>query len=378
MSLAGRIAARRLGRPRPGTAVSQFDDALLRVLIAPVNYSGQGRAWAAALSRESGISAMNMAVEVPGGFAFAADLLVPVPVYHNDRDWQRRQFEAVAEHATHVLIEAEEPPFGRLLGRDTGRQAEALLARGVDVAFVAHGTDLRLPSRHLERTKWSHYRAPGVYVPRLEQVARENRLLLDRLKRPVFVSTPDLLADAPDGAAWCPVVVHLERWERPGRLPHDGPLRVAHAPSVAGLKGTDLVAPAVERLAVEGTIDWRLIQGVPSAGMPALFGDTDVLLDQFMAGSYGVAAVEAMAAGCVVVGHVLPDVRDAVRTATGLDLPIVEADAAELEEVLRGLAADPDRVAELRRAGMGFVRQVHDGRLSAQVLRRGWLSEEDS
>ena len=149
-SLVGRIAARRLGTPLPtGTvAASRFDERPRRVLITPVNYSGQAHEWARSLEASApDISARSAAVDVPGGFSFSADLVIPVATYHNDPDWQNRQFEAAAA-ATHVLIEAEEPPFGRLLGRSVEAQAHALLDRSVDVAFLAHGTDVRLPSRH--------------------------------------------------------------------------------------------------------------------------------------------------------------------------------------------------------------------------------------
>src|SRR5690349_8170358 len=99
MSPIGRLAARRLGAPAPAGAVAAtvFDDRPTRVLIAPVNYSGQGREWARALeAADPSISARNMAVDVPGGFAFDADLVVPVGTYHNGAEWQQRQFEAAA------------------------------------------------------------------------------------------------------------------------------------------------------------------------------------------------------------------------------------------------------------------------------------------
>ncbi len=118
-SLIGKVAARRMGRPAPRGTVpaTRFDDRPTRVLIAPVNYSGQALAWARALEKADPplISARSMAVDVPGGFSFASDLVVPRGHVHNDPDWQRRQF-AAATSATHVLIEAEEPPFGRSWG----------------------------------------------------------------------------------------------------------------------------------------------------------------------------------------------------------------------------------------------------------------------
>ena len=320
MSVPGRLAAKRFGKPAPDAriGVNSFGDKRVRVLIAPVNYSGQGFVWARALEHlRADVSAKNMAVEVLGGFSYESDLLVPPATYHNDANWQRRQLEAVAQ-ATHVLIEAEEPPFGRLFGRSVAAQTRELQRRGVSVAFLAHGTDVRLPSRHLKNDPLSPYRDPGMYVPRAEQLASRNIALVQNSGRPAFVSTPDLLLDLPD-ALWCPVAVDLERWARPGRAarPSGAPLRVAHAPSVAAMKGTHLMLPVLEKLQAEGVIEFHLFQGVPSAHMPAKFGGVDVVLDQFRVGSYGVAACEALAAGNVVVGHVSEQVRTSVHEKTG-------------------------------------------------------------
>lgn len=374
MSPLGRLAARRLGAPAPdgSIGVTTFADDPTRVLIAPVNYAAQGTAWARALERSSaGVSARNMAIEVPGGFSFDADLTVPVGTYHNDTDWQLRQFEAAAA-ATHVLIEAEEPPFGRLFGRSVERQASALQDRGVDIAYMAHGTDVRIPSAHAERSEWSYYRDPSVYLPRAETLAKRNIDLLTRSGRPLFVSTPDLLLDVPT-ATWCPVVVEPTRWSVPRSERGPGaPLRVVHAPSNPALKGTPLIMPTLDKLSAEGVIEFRVIQGVPSAEMPALFAEADVLLDQFRLGSYGVAACEAMAAGCLVVGQISSQVRDAVTALSGHELPIVEADPASLERVLRRLAADTN-LTDLRRSSTDFVREVHDGRRSASALRTHWI-----
>ena len=372
MSLLGRLAARRLGTVDVVPPVSVADDRPTRVLVAPVNYSGQGRLWAAALERsDPGISARNMAIDVPGGFSFPSDLVVPVAAYHNSTEWQRQQLAAV-QRFSHVLIEAEEPLFGRLFGRDVAAESRALVASGVDVAFIAHGTDARLPGRHAEASPWSPYRDPELYVSRLERLARRNIALLTASGRPVFVSTPDLLADLP-GATWCPVVVDPARWAIGARGTTAGPLRVVHAPSSAVVKGTHLIEPTLRRLHDRGVIDYRPVVGVASADMPAVFADADVVLDQFRLGSYGVAACEAMAAGRTVVGHVLEGVRSDVLATTGLPLPIVEAHPDTLEAVLTELAGDRARLELLGRSGAGFVAAVHDGRRSAAVLREHWI-----
>lgn len=377
MSLPGRLAARRMGRPTAtgGVAVTTFDERPIRVLIAPVNYSGQARAWARALeAQDARISARNLAVDVPGGFSYPSDVTVPVATYHNDADWQRRQFTA-ASHATHVLVEAAEPPFGRLLGRSVRAQAHALVEQGVNVAHLAHGTDVRLPSRHLEMNPWSHYSDTQIYVPRLETLAARNIELLTRSGRPLFVSTPDLLIDLPE-ARWCPVVVDLDRW-RAVRQPRavGTPLRVAHAPSVTAIKGTELILPALTRLADEGVIALDLIRGVPSDEMPGRFAAADVVIDQLRIGSYGAAACEAMASGALVVGHVSTGVRTLVEELTALPLPVIEATPDGIESVLRDLASCAD-LDDRRAKALEFVERVHDGRFSAGVLVDHWIGSD--
>ena len=93
--------------------------------------------------------------------------------------------------------------------------------------------------------------------------------------------------------------------------------------------------------------------------------DADVVVDQVVLGNPGVLAVQALAAGRLVVGHVLPGVR--ARYAT--ELPIIEADPATLGDVVRALIADQQAAQAISAAGVAFARQHHDGRDSVRVLR---------
>ncbi|MBF0673473.1 MAG: hypothetical protein IR160_12905 [Salinibacterium sp.] len=376
MSIIGRLAALRYGSPskQDETPVLVPDGQhTVSVLIGPVNYASQGRLWAQSLEEaDDQVQAVNLAVDVPGGFDFPSDAVIPVPTYQNGKAWQQAQFEA-ARRFSHVLIEAEEPLFGRYLGRDVEREFRALQSSGVSVAFMGHGTDVRLPSSHRERTPWSPYRDPALYVNRLETLARRNQALLTGSGRPMFVSTPDLLDDLPT-AVWCPVVVDPAHWAIPRHASRDGRLRVVHAPSSALVKGTHLIEPVLHSLHQRGAIDYRPISGVPAHAMRDVYADADVVLDQFRLGAYGVAACEAMAAGRLVVGHVLQSVRDRVEKETGLQLPVAEATPDTLEELLLSVAAD--REAWIAKAGEGpaFVEQVHDGRLSSEILISHWIA----
>ncbi|HEX5730555.1 hypothetical protein [Microbacterium sp.] len=366
----GRIASRLLGGGGSGP-VTTVPDAPVRVYIAPTNYSGQGYQWARALERaDPEIAARNMAVSLPGGFEFDADTTVPVAVVNASAQWQESEWEA-ARRFTHVLVEAERSIFGRRFGRDVAAEIAALEAEGVSVAYLCHGTDIRDPDKHATLTPWSLYpEDPRTDV--LREDARANLRLLSTVRRPTFVSTPDLLLDVP-WAAWCPVVVDGRRFATDS-VPFLGEqVRVVHAASAPLQKGSHYIEPALEPLVRAGAVDFRLITGTPAAQMPAVFAGADIVIDQFRVGSYGVAACEAMAAGRVVVGHVLPFVRERVEAEFGMPLPIVEATPESLHETIADLADDRIAAAAIAASGPTYIDRVHSGTASARVLLDGWI-----
>jgi len=368
--VAGRIASRLLGGGGPGP-VTAVPDAPVRVYIAPTNYSGQGYQWARALERaDPDIAARNMAVSLPGGFEFDADTTVPVAVVNASAQWQESEWQA-ARRFTHVLVEAERSIFGRRFDRDVAAEIAALEAEGVSVAYLCHGTDIRDPDKHAMLTPWSLYpEDPRTDV--LREDARVNLRLLNTVRRPTFVSTPDLLLDVP-WAAWCPVVVDGRRFATDS-VPFLGEqVRVVHAASAPLQKGSHYIEPAIEPLVRSGAVDFRLITGTPAAQIPAVFAGADIVIDQFRVGSYGVAACEAMAAGRVVVGHVLPFVRERVQAEFGMPLPIVEATPDSLRETIENLANDRAAAAAIAASGPAYVDRVHSGTASARVLLDRWI-----
>ena len=343
----------------------------IRLYIGPANAAGQGWQWARAVERTvAGAGATSMSVIRPGDFRYPSDYAVSIATYAWSRRWQTRQARDVTERYTHVLVESEQGLFRPGGPRRVRDEVRRLRRRGVEVAFLCHGSDIRLPSRHACSEPDSPF-LPNVWdlTPELERQALANAVLLRELQGPLFVSTPDLLLDVPH-ATWLPVVLQPDDWSG-GRPPltGEGPPVVVHAPSRAVVKGSDLIDPVLRRLDDEGLIRYRLLRDVKAADMPAAYGDADIVLDQFRLGSYGVAAVEAMAAGRIVVSHVSDFVRSYVRSATGDELPIVQARAADLDGVLRGILARPQTFRATAAAGVDFVGAVHDGRLSAEALR---------
>lgn len=339
-----------------------------RLYVAPVNFAGQGFLIARSAETLGSTGAVSMQFSRKDDFGFRVDDRVDVNVFRFSRTWQRERFTQVAQGFSHVLVEAGRPIFGTLFGADPGREIAALLQRGVRVGLIAHGSDIRDPDRHRLEDEWSPFRDEDwARLPELRRKARAAQELFASANAPVFAMTPDLLLDWPS-ATWLPLIVDVERWRTADPALLRRRPKVVHVPSNAFVKGSHLIEPTMARLHEEGLIEYRRVSGVSASEMPSIYQEADLVLDQFRIGSYGVAACEAMAAGRLVVAHVKDQVRDHVRTATGMDLPILQATPATLEAVIRSVVEDPQAARRFAARGPGFVDQVHDGGLSAAAL----------
>lgn len=372
-ALTGSSNTERVPLERPEYHVRpDVDKTPIRLFIGPANFAGQGNAWARAVEHHvEGVSAVAFGVDVKGGFDFPRDFGIPPVVYRRNRRWQREQFAYVRDNFTHVIIESSRPLFADFMRLDPAREAAALARDGVRVAMLSHGTDTRVPSLHAARHHWSPYRNPEWReVPRLERQAINNVSRLKDFDGPVFASTPDLLDDLPF-AQWCPVTVDLATWASSAPLLKGTKPIVAHAPSNGHVKGSEYADAGMQPLHESKKLEYRRIERVLASEMPAVYRSADIVLDQFLLGSYGVAACEAMAAGRVVVGNVTQAVRDEIMAQTRLALPIVQAEPHEIGDVVLELLEDPERIAEIGQASVAYVTAVHDGRMAARVISTG-------
>ena len=164
-----------------------------------------------------------------------------------------------------------------------------------------------------------------------------------------------------DAARWVPeafvVPPGLDLRSYQPRPPSDNPRPlVVHAPSNRAKKGTQSVIDACAQLSV----DLDLVEGVPHDEARERYARADIVIDQLEVGWHGVFAIEAMAFGKPVIGHVKPDVVERSAEAFGVRLPIVPATKETLVDALRLLIDDPQLRRELGATGRAYVEQVHD------------------
>ncbi|MGC5584922.1 hypothetical protein ACQE98_09890 [Ornithinimicrobium sp. W1679] len=351
-----------------------------RWLLGPLNTAGQAEAWARAARQHAGAQALSLSVERiaagAGAFGYATDV-------HLSRQVQLRGLEAHRARvlgrgvpgATGVLAESGRPVLGNVFDGTVLDDLPDLQAAGIWTALLLHGSELRDLHAHAAAYPSSPFRGPwDERWERLQRGVERTRDLVARSGLPVLVSTPDLL-DAAPGARLLPVVVDVDRLVaaaaeagvRP--LERDRPV-VLHAPSNPLLKGTAVIEEVLGHLQDEGLVDYRRLSGVPHARMAALLADADVVVDQVVLGNPGVLAAEALAAGRVVVAHLAAAVRERLRDedGTGAEVPVLEADAGTLAQVLRELLRDRAHAQDLAGRGPAWARRHHDGRRAAQVL----------
>lgn len=350
--------------------VARVKKSRVGLLIAPANFASQAFYWARAAETLPGVSARNLVFGYnEAGVHRKPDVAVKQSVGWYSRIWARRQRRQIFRNFTHVIYEAERPILSSLYGTDILAEVKDLQDHGIKIAMLSHGSDTRTPSEHVRTHSHSPFQGDlDGLTAALERNTATNRAVLDALEVPKFVSTPDLLNYVPD-AQWIPTLTDPAKWTAlpPTRL-GERKLVVLHVPSRSALKGTRYVRKAMERLQDEGLIDYIEAEKVPYEEMPDLVAKADLVVDQLSMGLYGVASVEAMLAGRLVVAEAGDYIRSHIRKETGWDLPIIEANPDTIYEVVKEVAKTPENYQQRAVDGRRFAEEVHSDRYAAQVL----------
>lgn len=190
-----------------------------------------------------------------------------------------------------------------------------------------------------------------------------------------FASTLDLALLEPD-VEWIPVPYDLAAM-RAIRAEHyrpsDNVLRIAHAPTDRGIKGTEAFLVAMDRLAKRYPVEPVLIEGVPWAECLRLKATADVFFDQPNLG-YGCNAVEAWAMGIPVVAGVSDPAIRAGMAERWDGLPFVEAGERTLYAALKGLIESPEMRREWAARGTAHVERWHGDARVVPMLESGYRS----
>lgn len=342
--------------------------------IGPANWAGQAKAWADAVETHLGLPSRSFAYSqsvlgrVRSNVVDRPDYLLPhprVPLVPFRSIALRRTLEMV----THVGLDGYLSLRSPRADGDVMADVTWLNNSGRRVALIAHGSDVRDPDMHMALSPSSYFRsAPDDWVEAARRRSSVNRSTARNSGSLLFASTPDLLNDLP-GATWLPLVTEVPQSGGPHpRRQWRRPLSILHLPSrrTPAIKGTSHIEPVLATLESSGLFRWVKVERLAHEEFLRLLQSTDVVIDQILGGSYGATTVEALAAGCIVVGNMEPHVTMHMPEIP----PVVQTTPAGLQDALRSLSGkDPDWLDERSQLGRAFVSRWHDGTASAAALK---------
>lgn len=139
-------------------------------------------------------------------------------------------------------------------------------------------------------------------------------------------------------------------------------LLIVHAPTSPEFKGTSYILRAIGDLKEKYDFDFKLIQGMSHAQAVKIYEKADFIIDQVLAGSYGVFAVEAMAMGKPVICWI----DDFMKERYPDELPIISANPDNLKEKIEYAIKNKDMLIEKGVKCRKYVEKYHDINIVSQ------------
>ncbi|MGV3463830.1 MAG: glycosyltransferase family 4 protein [Heyndrickxia sp.] len=137
-----------------------------------------------------------------------------------------------------------------------------------------------------------------------------------------------------------------------------------HAPTNREFKGTIHVEKTIEKLKKDYDFDYVIVEKVNHQEAIKLYRDADIIIDQFLCGSYGLFSVEGMALGKPVLAYIRPDLVGRFPS----DLPIVNSNPDTLYDNVKLLLEHPELRRDLGIKGRKYVENVHSHNVVVEKL----------
>jgi hypothetical protein len=268
--------------------------------------------------------------------------------------------------------------FGMALGRSAAEDARCLrdvrLARrlGRRTIMTLQGCDARQADVS-NRTNAVTMCKPGgcsAYGACIGGIDETRRAMIDTLlplMDRVFYLNPELGHVVPQGD-FLPYGNFDVTGEKVTLPEPGGRLRILHAPSNGGIKGTPLILAALERLRARFDFELVVVENTPYTEALKLYRSADLVIDQVLAGWYGGFAVELMAMGKPVAAYIRDEDRRFVPGRMWDELPLIRVHPGSIENDLARVLAAPDELRALGARSRDFVERWHDPLRIARAL----------
>ena len=298
-------------------------------------------------------------------------------VRHDDRHWY--SLVDLLTHGDIWIAYFDALFFPAQMRRMNELTFSLLRLAGIRIVVMSHGSDIIQNSPQRTRFDW---------IPRMQRdypnwdfaeqtvISRERIRLFDKYAELLIAPYAALRRLLPRcDLVFTPFPIDIDEIpEAP--LPSNRVPVILHAPNHRYVKGTPELIAAVDALNARGIeCELRLIEGVAREQALRMYGEADIIADQFIIGAFGVFAVEAMAVGRPTLVYL-----DQELLGDPLfDFPLVNANPENLERVLAMLVQRPELRTRLGRASRASVERYLSPKALAEVwdaiIRHVWWGE---
>lgn len=150
------------------------------------------------------------------------------------------------------------------------------------------------------------------------------------------------------------LLLELEKYEPSYKT--NEKIKIVHIPSDDGIKGTNHVINAIEKLKNENIdFEFELIRNKPHNEVKEIIMKADILIDQMVAGWYGLISIESMALGKTTVCFLRDELYKYIP-----DIPIINLNPDNLADGLKKLINEKEKLQQYGIAGRKYAEKYHD------------------
>ncbi len=109
-----------------------------------------------------------------------------------------------------------------------------------------------------------------------------------------------------------------------------------------------------------GKVTFRIVENLTYSSALEVYKNADIFIDQLLIGWYGGFAVEGMAYGKPVVSYIRQEDLDVVPPEMRAQIPVVNATARTLFQVMDDLLRDKEQIRSIGLKGRSYVERWHN------------------
>ena len=251
--------------------------------------------------------------------------------------------------------------------------------------FVTYnGCDARQKYLTVKRTKVSACQSPDCYgglcnSGEMDKLRRRSIRKMARYVQHMWAVNPDLLYFLPkEKSSFLPYSVYLYNKAVAKPSFDKKKLRIVHAPTERGVKGSNIILQTVEEIKKgrNSEIDFRIVEKLPHEQAMEVYRKADLFIDQILVGWYGGVAVEVMSMGKPVICRIAEEDLHFIPKQMARDIKsaFINVNETNLRETILRCIEDRNFLKRKSEAALDYARTWHAPEYVAGITKKAYES----